>query len=290
MALNVGLLKPPVVTLSERLHQHVVTYEAARPMVRLHASDVTQDNPQFCPRERAFHLRDQTVLKPKKVTTSQRLTWEIGNLVAAQVVDWFAEMGLAVGRWKCASCGQIEGPSKRPKSCKCGGGRSWEYVEYRVLSKITGISCGIDLLIDLGNKKLEIVELKTIDKEKFKELKAPLAEHRARTCLYMKCAQESDDPFCKQMVTTKSRILYVSKGGWGVQNSKVSDYGTGESYSPFQEFFISQDLDLIEPYRLRGMEVEAYKQTGVLPCRICTSPYSPRAKGCSKILSCFQED
>src|SRR5262245_20381392 len=83
----------PVHSLKYLLHNHLTGFDPARPLIRVHASEMTKDS--FCPR--MYALADKTKLKQKDqwLKTSEQVTYELGRQLQDSVVNWFADMGKA---------------------------------------------------------------------------------------------------------------------------------------------------------------------------------------------------
>lgn len=286
------------------MHQQLSGEEPGRPLTRLHASDLTYDAHPFCPRERAY----QTILKKKPpnqfLSTSEQITFGIGRWLEDKIVDTFVENGMAVGDWKCRHCSQMYVFCKRPPKCKSCGHRFFEHIEKRVISDITGVSCGIDLLVSLpGNSKHSVIEIKSMDKEMFKTLVAPLAEHATRTKLYLRSLAESSQPWTNLVDTEKAYILYTTKGGYGTACEEVPTWQFYDAaFSPFKDYVIERDDASIDHIVGPALEFKVWKDQydeltkaedsdGLadlpLPERICASSLDKRAKKCSCLSPCF---
>lgn len=137
----------------------------------------------------------------------------MGTDLQDAIVHHFADMGRAVGHWKCTACGKVHQFCKRPGKCENCGCKGFKPEEVRFQSAISGASCGVDMLVQLGGPKLFPVELKTMIKDQFAELVAPLQEHRLRTNLYLRLISESEQPWSNLVSTEEARVLYVCKGG-----------------------------------------------------------------------------
>ncbi|MCO5157906.1 MAG: hypothetical protein M9945_14350 [Aquamicrobium sp.] len=269
------------------LHKHLSGYDPARSISRIHASDLTKEG-GICPRYYALH--DLTGQKPKDqwLTTSERMTFQIGRDQERNIVLWFAEMGRAVCHWKCTNCGTVHDFTLRPAACKHCGCKWTEPKEVRFESAICGASCGIDMLVKLNQPKLRVTELKTMDKEEFKALKAPLAEHQWRTNLYLRLIAESAHPWSNQVDTEEATILYVSKGGYGCQDAEPEKWGMFEKYSPFKEFAIKRNDALTDGIVNRAKVVTDFRK-GLIPspCGICSNALTKRAMKCPMKKHCF---
>ena len=207
------------------------------------------------------------------------------------MVNWFADMGRAVGHWRCLGCAKLQEFQKRPDKCPQCGCRGWKPEEVRFLSAKSGISGGIDMLAEVGNPLLRVVEIKTMDKDLFKGLAAPLAEHRQRTALYLQLIAESESPWAKRIDKARADILYVSKGGYGVQDPELKSWGMAESFSPFKRYPVgAKDADNAEICRVARV-VKQFRDGAVgMPAGICATALDKRAKSCPACKSCFSGD
>jgi predicted nucleic acid-binding Zn-ribbon protein len=290
--------------LRKLLHKELAGTGPGRSYKNLHASDVTYSEYQFCARERAY----ATVLKKQPplqfLSTSENVTYDIGHFVEHKVIDTLAKAGIAVGDWKCKHCGHTVVMSKLPSKCQKCGHKHFKYIEQRILSEETGVSCGLDVLVLMpGEDKYTVIEVKSIDKEKFKELVAPLGEHGQRTKLYLKCLAESAQPVAKLIRHDRAYVLYVSKGGYGVACEEVPTWDFKDSaFSPFKDYLIERDDEslkgvLEQPLAFRDwykkwQELQANEDYEAmadlaLPPKICSSSLDKRAKKCSCLSPCF---
>lgn len=273
-------------SLRVALHQHLRRMDYPRDARNFHASDITREDPEYCPREAAIRVLQKVDIPPTKVTTSMAVTWDWGRLVEARVRDWFADMGMTVGDWECRHepCKRRFKWQKRPKLCHGCGGRSFEYLERRVISAVSGISCGVDLLLDYGEARLRAVEIKSIDKEKFADLKLAKSEHRARTQVYLRCMAESEDKIWGRVNQQRARVLYVTKGGYGTKDAEMSNWDFADGgFSPFKEFVIERDDAAVEHLIQKAMAAREGMRGGELPDRLpeCKSGMaSKRASAC----------
>lgn len=277
----------PEVSVKYLLHRYLSGYDKARSLSIIHASELTKPE-GLCPR--FYALSDVTKTKPKDpwLTASQRMTFQIGRDQENNIVKWFGEMGKAVCHWKCVACGTVHEFQTRPIACQTCGVKVLEPKEVRFQSAVSGASCGVDMLLALGEKKLRPVELKTIDKEEFKNLKAPLAEHRWRTNLYLRIISESDHSWSSMVNSEVATILYVSKGGFGCADPELKKWGLTDQYSPFKEFQIKRDDSQTDDLVARAKAIKDFREGKVgMPCGICTTAMDKRAKMCSLKAVCF---
>ena len=255
----------------------------------VHASELTREDPEFCPREWALY--DLTGKRPREelVTTAQQATYSMGHMIQARVTHWLTLCGLAVGDWRCADCGELHVMIGRPDECTLCGCGELAYEEMRFKSRKSGTSCGVDVLVRLPTrKKLLIVEVKSMMKEGFKALKMPLAEHRTRTCFYLQITDESDDPATREVDTTEARIIYVAKGGWGVRDTIPATWNLEDGpWSPFKEYVVHRGDADVEHYSTRASMVKEFRDGGDVPLGLCPTQFCKRAKGCSVVNDCF---
>ena len=270
------------------LHRHLSELQDPRPLKNVHGSEVTKDG-GLCARMYALADLTGTEHSPEWLTTSQAVTFEIGHLLEARIIHWFADLGLARTNWQCLSCGNTVEFSPRPEDCPKCGNTGFKPENYRFKSEKTSISCGIDLMLAMPEtNKLRAVEIKTMDKDEFKVLAAPLAEHRIRTNLYMRTIAESVDPSAKLLFTDEAFVLYVSKGGFGVKDPVIATWGLHDTFSPFKEFKVKRNdkdtQDLIMP----AETVRAFRKGLIgVPSPICATALTERAKNCPLRKACF---
>lgn len=271
------------------LHDHLNEKELHRGIAHVHASEATKEG--FCPRFYALMDVTGAKLPGEWVNTSEQVTFHIGRVLQDAVVGWFAEMGRAVGHWRCLGCGKLEEFQKRPDKCAKCGCRGFKPEEVRFASQVSGVSGGIDMLAEIGNPLLRVVEIKTMDKDLFKALAAPLAEHRQRTALYLQLIAESGTAWAKRIDTKHADVIYVSKGGFGVQDPELKAWGMVESFSPFKRYTVAaKDADNAEICRVARV-VKQFRDGEVgMPTGVCQTALDKRAKACPACKACFSGD
>lgn len=271
-------------SLKYRLHRKMAGYEAARDHKIVHASDVTKKD--FCPRE--FALCDATGKKPKGgfIGTSLRATFDLGNALQDMLnqkwaVDW------CIGTWECKHCGEQYGFQKRPASCVECKHTHFHYLEENFVSPGCGYSGSIDYLFDPGVGKYKITEVKTMMKDEFKALKMPLAEHLVRTSIYLRLVSECNDWRTKRIDTESASILYICKG-FGCADHTVKEKGIADAgFSPFKEFTVGRNDSSVDYAVQKAQEVQIYRNSGVLPGRVCPHSLCTRAKSCPVTKECW---
>ncbi len=287
MAIVITRKASPKYSVKNEIHRRLAGWESPRPHFPLRASDLMGDQ-EFCPREHAF--LDMKVGKKKAsfVGTALRMTFNHGNFMEKQIRNNFLR-DMVVGNWECPVCAVTHptfGKVPQENCPKCHS--PWEYQEPRFPDAYTGISGGVDMLLDIGGPKLLVVELKTIAPDNFKELLAPLAEHKFRTSLYLKLVEESKLPISASIDTTEARILYVTKS-FGVKDTTLKELGIKDApFSPFKEFTILRDDSLAETVLRKARVLQVWRETKQgMPCGICYNGLVKRAQECSAISGCF---
>ena len=253
-------------------------FERERSHKIVHVSDLTKDH-EFCPRQ--FALYDTLNLRPKDrhVSAALRVAFDQGN----SLHDMFREKWLehdVVGHWRCVNCSkQVQFCKKPQKPCAFCGCRVWKYVE--VSFEAFGTSGSIDLMIDFGTGKHSLIEAKTEDKDSFKKLIAPYAEHRLRSILYLHAIANSDSPYKNRIDTSEVRVVYISKA-FGAKNL---DFG---AVIPFKEFVVKADHEKAASYFKSPMILKKWREgKGAFPEGICDNPFCKRAQSCNVSKHCF---
>lgn len=256
----------------------------------IHASEVTSEDPEFCPREMALY--DVTGRRgwTQPIGAASQFVFDLGHAIQGLITRYMQETGMAYGNWRCSVCDRSWGMQRRPSRCSvCGGVSTVEYEEPRFLSAVSGISGGMDLLVQLpGRDLLVLVEVKGLRRDDFRKLVAPLAEHRVRTRLYLRAIAEAQDPAALLVDSEEARLLYVCKGGWGEKDVEVLRWGDSQGWSPFKEFVVERDDESCEVYHRKAKAVTDFRRgTTGMPEGICPTQFAPRAKGCPVVHQCF---
>jgi rubrerythrin len=266
-------------TLSMYLKEHLEGYSKARSVHHIHASDITKDNPEFCAREIVLMRIFSKARKDQFLGQATKVAFEIGEAYHDLVRDkWLRN--IAVGHWTCPHCSHQIDFSKLPKiDCPQCGSNKWAYTEVRFMSEEFGVSGSIDFIADLQLQKSVITEIKSMDKDQFSDLVAPIAEHRLRTSLYLKIIESSDSPYKDRLDLQHARIIYVSKG-----YGKKTELG---KFSPFKEYVITRNDAAIETYVGKAKAIKLFEDKGVLPSGVCKTAFDPRCKSCLAAPDCF---
>lgn len=264
------------------LHAHVGGYELPRPKRTIHASELTKQEVEFCPRK--YRLLDEYDAKERSahVDTAMATTYHEGRDKQARFNnEWLRDR--MVGDWKCTSCGKVEKFTTAPKGCsnkdvKC----LWVYEEVRIEDPVAGHSGGLDgLVIIKAGEKLRLVEVKIMDKDMFKKLEAPLAEHKVRTQLYLRTIAKSKQAWAKQIDTEEASVLYIMRG-FGIKDE------SGD-FSPFKEYAVRRDHKGVAEYAARAHAVTLSRREPErgYPCGVCKTMMTDQARACPVAKQCF---
>lgn len=293
--MTLAFLKPyvhPAVSIKALIHNELAGVEEPRPHFPLRASMLMKPSHEFCPREHALLDLKAGELKGSFVGTALQVTYDHGKDSERRIRNLYLRKHV-VGQWNCRVCKyQTPTMTKAPKmKCpKCGYGHQWDYHEPRFEDKHTGISGGIDVLVDVGRPKLRLVELKTMAPDDFKALAAPLAEHRFRTTLYLHLVDKSDTLFSGQVDTEEANILYVCKA-FGTQDKTLKELGVKSDmpFSPYKEFIVKPNPVILQTSlnKSRALKVwRDYPEVG-MPAGVCANALTKRAKSCSTCAACW---
>jgi len=277
------------VSVKNMVHQRLAGYEPARPHFPLRASDLMSEL-EFCPREHIFMDLGMVKKKDQFIGTAQVMTFAHGRDMEHRMRnEWLRDV--AVGNWTCGVCSKdFKGFGKAPLvACQSCGWNRWVYKEPRFDSPLSKISGGFDMLVDVGAAKLRILEVKSIDKDAFSKLLAPMAEHKFRTSLYLTLAHESVSDESKRVDTSEASILYVSKA-FGVSDPSLKAAGIKDSpFSPMKEFVVKRDEALVAtPVNKAKVLAKAREDKSAgMPCQICPNGLTKRAQNCPAVGYCF---
>lgn len=263
------------------LDNHLSGYRKARGFKSIHASSLTREQTEFCPREVA--LIDILGIKQKDeyISTSLQVAFDQGESLHQLARNTWLR-GSAIGSWKCSHCKTILAFRKAPKhNCAVCGGKNWDYLEENFISQTCDASGSLDILIDVGQPKYLLTEIKTMDKDQFKKLLAPLAEHRIRTNFYMWLVRDSGRIESEVINTDFAKVLYISKA-YGSKNDEGQ-------ISPFKEFEVAYEPKILQPYIDKALKIKNFRGIGIMPDRICPTSFVGRVKSCTCPKDCWSQ-
>lgn len=259
------------------LDSNLAGFEEARSHKVVHVSDLSK--PQgFCPRE--FALLDVIGKKAKGqyVSAAMRVAFDNGHALHDLCRNkWLRDE--VIGDWICSFCGEAILFSKIPKvECKTCHKKKWFYREPNFIDLETKVSGSIDFFIDLGLGLPLMVEVKSISVEEFEDLKAPLAEHRIRTQLYLYHLSRFN---LDNVDLSRGIVLYISKGF----GKKIEGIG---KVLPFREFTVERNDVAILPLYEKAIELAAFRaKKGPMPQGICPNSMVKRVKSCGAVEACW---
>ena len=268
------------------LNEHVGGFERARSKRIIHASDLTKEDLEYCPREHILMKLERVEQKDPYVNTALRVTWDDGVDKQARVNNQYLK-DFMVGDWICRSCGKLyewrKGPPPRHGECRCPNGSLWEYSEVVFRHKKNKASGSVDALVDIGKAKLRACEVKIMATSMFPP-KLPLAEHTLRTRLYLWLIANSDHPRKNRINTRKASVLYLCRG-----HGKKDEDGV---VSPFREFTVERNDSDIKHLGAKAMALTKARTNTrkFMPFGVCPTSDCGRAKACRVSKPCFSGD
>ena len=271
-------------SLTELLDKRLKGWDTPRSYKTIHASQITNQEHIFCPREIALLHITKKEQKGRFISSATRVAFDNGDALSDLCRNkWL--MWDTVGSWECAYCKHTITFSKRPKGkCEgCGTKDLWRYKEEQFVDPKSGVSGSIDFFIDFDSGKHIAVEVKSIGKDDFKNLVAPLAEHLIRTEIYLELIERSGRADVAKIDTSHAKVLYLSKG----YGAKHSDFGR---VLPFKDYNVVRNSKRASSYLALGQPVTEFLAGGSIPKGICPSALSPRTKTCVVAAECFGGD
>lgn len=268
--------------IKEMLHHRLGGTEPARGQERIHASDLTKEDPPYCPREVRLRELEKVKRRDPFFPVATHVTFDEGRDKQKRLnEDWLVDV--MWGDWVCVACGERHEFCQKPEVYKAKNDHLhvWQYEEPRIIDAVSQAAGGIDALVDVGKKKLRMVECKIMKADNFKDLLAPLSEHRVRTRLYLRLIAGSDQEFAKRINTKVAHVLYIMRG----HGIKQDD---GRGISPFKEFIVERDDTEIQHYLGMAHALTLSRgQDDLYPCGICATQMETRATKCQMAKACF---
>lgn len=231
----------------------------------------------FCSRKYAI-LSDTNIKIPKKyLGINSLVTYSIGNKIQDIIHSSLGEK--VYGMWVCSNCGKVlVGYNTIKTGCsKCGTNRFLKYKECSLEYSITPtikVSGSIDIIVELGDK-LVVLECKSIAPQYFEKLTEPQPNHTLQVQTYLWLIKKLKKMYtiADQITSDFALIIYVSKG-------HLND--------PFKIFTINSYKEASKILKKASEDLTKFHETGKLPNRICLNEFSPLAKECGAVLSCFE--
>lgn len=267
-------------SIREMIEQRIGDFEKPRSKKVLHASDLTRDL-EFCPREVALAEKLKTKLKGMYVGAPMRVTFDEGRDKQARLNNDYLR-DIMVGHWRCPTCGHVVYWSRPPKiNCpQDHDHKAYVYQEVAWTHKKWLFTGSTDALIATTAPKLRMVEVKIMAQDQWVDLKAPLAEHRLRTNLYLRLMAESEQgTWASEVDTDRATVLYWLRG-----YGKKTDSG---EVTPFKEFTVVRNDKQTDYLMARAAQFWALRQAGTMPGQICPTSLVKRASVCPLVSTCF---
>lgn len=276
-----NLFKPKdTVSISALLHKALTTVEPARPIGNLHASALTRGSPAFCPREVVLCKKLDRKPYPFPIAAPMQVTFHEGKDTQARFNNtWLRDR--MVGNWECQQCGTVAKFCKAPLKCSHCESKDIDYKEV-VFFHPSGAQGSLDAILDVGKPKLRLVEVKILAIDEWVKLIAPLAEHRARSKLYLELIDGSDHPKKDTIDVSQIHILYKLRG-YGKKDM------TSGIITPFKEFVVYRNTSEVQVYLDMANSVTLSRLTDwvLIPKGVCSTMFETRAKACPVVKDCF---
>jgi hypothetical protein len=246
--------------------------------------------PEYCPRESALCWDKDLNAGTAWIPTSLRMTFQTGH--ALQELATKALLPDLYGDWHCHRCER----ERRGYLQGCCG-MIPEYREMFFRSPSTGVVGSVDMCVKMpGHDKPVLIEVKSIEKDKFKDLFQPLIEHRLRMIGYLTLVQEIADAGVKsaqEIETGFGLVLYIAKG-FGIHKPQFEDPKINDRFSPFKEYEITRDgnpKEIVDEMFDRARSYWQFRKGGPLPERIksCNDKHCKRAEKCAARDECYAE-
>lgn len=228
-----------------------------------------------CVRQHALAKRFE-IEHLETVTGGHRVMWEIGRAVERHARSGFIESREArdvYGDWRCR-CKQASHIGFRPdRTCFACCEPLDQYHEPVLRDEDNRIIGSPDMTVVLGSYYYLPVEIKSMNKEQFDKLEAPLMDHINQAAMY--------------------RYLY-KLAGFAVHDKVIIHYTKKEFQwgSPYKEFHVDCTAPAIET--MVDMTIDTARRIalavehGTAPARtICQSPTNSKAKACPVAHLCF---
>ncbi|KKN63189.1 hypothetical protein LCGC14_0504590 [marine sediment metagenome] len=274
-------------SIKRMLHEAIPGRRPPRDHKILHASDLTKEE-EFCPRQ--FALYDLTGGKPRDewIGTSQQTTFDVGKMMQALLREHWMPQDKVIGHWECKWCGTVLTFRPRPSRCAKCKKNLFKYNEVTLYSEELGVWGGLDILVNVGESKLRMVELKIIDKNYWADLQMPMAEHTWRTQLYLKIIGTSRSKWADQINSNVAHILYKGRM-FGKKDAEAISWNSKDRFSPFKEYLIERNDKAVDLISIKAKMLKSFREQGkdFIPPGVCASGFDARARFCPVAPSCF---
>ena len=230
----------------------------------IHASSLIGD--AFCPR-REWLQRNKEERIYQGVASPMRVVWKFGRAVEEhirkQLIRNPSFRDKVYGHWECSSGDAFIGPYMDiPEHNR----NHHDQVYHEICLVHRGVTGSPDLLFLNDDDEMVVVEIKSIKKDDFMELRRPIPIHSQQVQFYSNLLQRND------FTVNHCRVLYVCK-----------DFVRGGIY---KEYRISRTS--VNDYEFHYEDAEA-AQSEEIPRRlgVCSSPSSPKVMSCPCGVRCM---
>jgi hypothetical protein len=190
----------------------------------------------------------EPIVVPDNFDFARRLTFDIGEAIHHRIQNSPTLLGdMRRGYWKCRACGRVtlfgKPPVTRCPKCDADSG-AFVYWEYSIqMRKPYFFSGHPDMFVEKGDR-IRILEIKTMDGDKYAKLVAPLISHLWQVNGYMWACHELAFEIGVEIDDSHSYIMYVSKK-------------ETRKELPFKTFFVKRD-----PYIIQDLlkKLDSYKK------------------------------
>lgn len=231
----------------------------------------------FCGR-RSLLMQQQDRQSLRSVTGGERVMWRIGRAVESHIREQYLAARNnqnVLGRWTCL-CGKALHVGLHNSSSRCNDCNSPlnVYGEFTLRDEEAKIVGNPDLLI-LHESSVVVSEIKSMKKDQWELLTAPLPDHVFQAGMYHDLLKRQA---ARYRVHSTGVFIYCTK-----------DYKHGSPYKEFHVDFTKPSLVAIrEMIRNSVLDALHAQQTqDLVPRTVCASPNCAMAKACPVATVCF---
>lgn len=169
--------QPPIDSL---VYNRLMRTERDRDCDPIHASDLTKKD--FCAREIWLRRHHEILGRERFIPAQLGWAFKFGDFLNDVLTNDILRDTI-YGEWECDRCHHRYVGMAKDKCTKCANGR-YKYREIVMTDAGLRVISSKDLFL-AHNNALLMHEIKSMDKDEFRNIKAPLPEHQERTHLYM---------------------------------------------------------------------------------------------------------
>ncbi len=245
----------------------------------MHISSLIQ--PDFCERRDAILYRHGGS-KARKVRSDDRVVWAMGRAAENHIRKQYCSAmnnKHIVGLWKC-KCGTSQYRGSFPdKECDVCNSKLDEYNEMTLSYKKWVVGNPDMIVVDTREDKLMVVEIKSMNKKEFDNLKDAKSLHLVQACCYRKLLV---DKYGEGKVSEDVLVVYVRK-----------DYQFRDT--PYKEFRVDSQSRAMPTQVQQVFETAdsmlnfRKSKSSLLPPRsnYCNNLEDTKAKNCLQCSLCF---